>query len=192
MVRLYPGERFEELAIDYPLKFRYAVSNRGRLLSFTERFEGGQLLKGGDSRGRKTFKYNTFENGKRGSRVFFVYKLVAQHFLPKPSDAHQYVLHLNYKLDNDHVTNLRWATYEEQQAHLKKNPNVIRSKRMLIEHNLHADGRKLTVTKVIHLKKLLQDPKRKTRLKMLAKQFGISEMQVCRIKSGENWGWVVV
>ena len=31
---------------------------------------------------------------------------------------------------------------------------------------------------------------RKTRLKMIAKQFGISEMQVHRIKTGENWSYV--
>jgi hypothetical protein len=29
-------------------------------------------------------------------------------------------------------------------------------------------------------------------LKMLAKQFGISEMQLYRIKSGENWGHVKI
>jgi hypothetical protein len=27
-------------------------------------------------------------------------------------------------------------------------------------------------------------------MKMIAKQFGVSEMQLYRIKSGENWGWV--
>ena len=78
------------------------------------------------------------------------------------------------------------------QAHIKKSPHVINSKKKLIEHNLKADGRKLTSTKVIHLKKLLNDPNRKTRIKMLAKQFGISEMQVHRIKSGENWSHIVV
>jgi len=30
----------------------------------------------------------------------------------------------------------------------------------------------------------------KTRMKMIAKQFKISEMQLYRIKVGENWGWV--
>jgi hypothetical protein len=36
------------------------------------------------------------------------------------------------------------------------------------------------------------DPNRKTRLKLIAKQFGISEMQLYRIKSGENWGHIKV
>ena len=187
MFRFYPNEKFKEIEVDYKLRYRYAVSNRGRLISFTENFEDGTLLKGGDSKGYKTFRYVMFKNGKRTSRIFFIYRLVAEFFLPKISDEHQHVLHIDHKFDNDHVSNLRWATYQEKQDHRKTNPNVIRAKRNLLEHNLKSDGRKLTITKVIHLKKLLQDPNRKTRLKMLAKQFGISEMQVSRIKNGENW-----
>jgi hypothetical protein len=48
------------------------------------------------------------------------------------------------------------------------------------------------VTKVMRIKKMLQNPNRKTRIKMIAKQFGVSEMQIFRIKSGENWGHIVV
>jgi len=42
------------------------------------------------------------------------------------------------------------------------------------------------------LKKKLLDPGRKTRMKILAKQFGVTEMQLHRIKTGENWGEVKV
>ena len=187
MIRFYPNEKFQEIAVDYKLKYRYAVSERGRLISFTEKFEDGNLLKGGDSTGYKTFRYTMRVDGKRTSKVFFIYKLVAEFFLPKTAEEHQYVLHIDHKLNNDNVSNLKWATYKEMQEHRKTNPNVIKAKKNLIEHNLKSDGRKLTVTQVIHLKKLLEDPNRRTRLKMLAKQFGISEMQVSRIKSGENW-----
>ena len=54
------------------------------------------------------------------------------------------------------------------------------------------DGNKLTSTQVIRIKKMINDPNRKTRLKIIAKQFGISEMQLYRIKSGENWGHIEV
>jgi hypothetical protein len=77
-------------------------------------------------------------------------------------------------------------------AHRKQSPYMIKAKINQREHKIKSDGRKLTVTKVMHLKKLIFDPKRKTRLKMLAKQFGISEMQVSRIKSGENWGHIKI
>jgi predicted DNA binding protein len=53
-------------------------------------------------------------------------------------------------------------------------------------------GHKLTSTQVMLLKKKIFDPNRKTRLKFLAKQFGISEMQLYRIKSGENWSHVKI
>ena len=192
MIRIYPGEIFKEIEIDYPLKFRYAVSNRGRLISFSDKFEAGKLLIGASSDGYRTLRYSMRENGKIKGRHIFVYKLVAQFFIPKTSDEQQHVLHLDFSRDNDIVLNLKWATYDELQAHRKKSPHVINAKRKLLEHNLKSDGRKLTITKVIYLKKLLQDPNRKTRLKMLAKQFGISEMQVCRIKSGENWGYIKV
>jgi DNA-binding Xre family transcriptional regulator len=45
---------------------------------------------------------------------------------------------------------------------------------------------------VKRLKKKLLDPNRKTRYKILAKQFGVSEMQLHRIKTGENWGHIIV
>jgi hypothetical protein len=44
----------------------------------------------------------------------------------------------------------------------------------------------------MRLKRKIFDPKRKSRLKIIAKQFGISEMQLYRIKSGENWGHVKI
>jgi len=192
MIRFYPQEIFREIEIDYPLKFRYAISNRSRLISFTEKFEDGNLLKDRDSNGYKTFRYSMRINGNLTSKVYFIHKLVAQFFLAKTSEEQLYVLHLDHKPDNNRLSNLKWATYKEALEHRKKSPHVIRAKRELLEHNLKSDGKKLTVTNVIHLKKLLQDPKRKTRLKMLAKQFGISEMQVSRIKNGENWSHIKV
>jgi hypothetical protein len=192
MIRFYSNEIFKEIAIDVPLKYRYAVSNRGRLISFTESFNDGNLLKGSVSDGFRAFRYERTENGKKIRKTFFIYKLVAELFIPKTSEEQQYVLHLDYVRDNDSVQNLRWATFEERQIHNKKSPRVINSKRKLIEHNLKADGRKLTTTKVMYLKKLLNKPKQNTRIKMLAKQFGISEMQVYRIKRGENWSHIKV
>ena len=192
MIILYTNEEFREIETDFPLKYRYAVSNRGRLISFSENFKDGNLLKGSNADGYKTFRYGKSVNGKRSYKTLFIYKLVAEFFIPKTSEEQQYVLHLDYVRDNDLVKNLKWATYEEKQAHYKKSPHVINSMKNLIEHNIKADGRKLTTTKVIYLKKLLNKPNQKTRIKMLAKQFGVSEMQINRIKRGENWGHIKV
>jgi len=192
MIRLYPGERFRQVEIDYPLKNKYAVSDRGRLISYTDKFEDGRLLKGHFSDGYKALRYMTRNKKKPKSKTLFVFRLVAELFIPKTSEDQTYVLHLDYSRDNDNVSNLKWATREEMMEHRKKSPNVIRAQRTLQEFKRKADGTKLTITKVMHLKKILQDPNRKTRLKMLAKQFGVSEMQISRIKSGENWSRVKV
>jgi hypothetical protein len=192
MIRLYGNELFREIEIGVPLKYRYAVSNRGRLISFSENFNDGRLLKGSMCDGYRTFRYKKTVNGTSTSKTFFIYKLVAEFFIPKTSEDQQHVLHLDYVRDNDLVKNLKWATYEERLEHYRRSPHVINSKKKLIEHNIKADGRKLTATRVMYLKKLLNDPNNKTRMKMLAKQFGISEMQVSRIKRGENWGHIKV
>jgi DNA-binding Xre family transcriptional regulator len=39
---------------------------------------------------------------------------------------------------------------------------------------------------------ILSDPNRKTRLKIIAKRFGVSEMTLQRIKTGENWGHIKI
>jgi hypothetical protein len=192
MLRFYPNEVFREIETEIPLKFRYAVSNRGRLISFTNEFRDGNVLKGSISDGYKTFRYQRTVNGEPIRRTFFLYKLVAELFIPKTSEEQYHVLHLDYVRDNDSVSNLKWATYEEMMEHRKRSPHVIKAMQNLTEFNLKSDGRKLTSTKVIHLKKLLSNPDQKNRIKMLAKQFGISEMQVYRIKRGENWSHIKV
>lgn len=192
MIRIYPNEEFREIDLDMPPKLRYAVSNKGRLLSFSDKIENGRLLKGAISDGYKVLRYKVTRDEKRISKYYFLAKLIARLFIPKTSEDQQYVLHLDYVRDNDDIKNLKWATYEEMLAHGKRSPHVQHAKRKLLEHNIKSDGRKLTVTKVMLIKKMLLNPNRKTRLKMIAKQFGISETHVRRIESGENWGHIKV
>lgn len=191
-IRIYPNEEFREIEVDHSLKLRYAISNKARLISFKDDMKTGRLLKGGMVDGYKTFGYKITQDDKRVSKRFFIFKLVAEYFIPKTSEDQTYVLHLDYKRDNDDVRNLKWATREEMIAHGKKSPHVIQAKKNLIEHNRKSDGTKLTITKVILIKKMLQNPSRKTRLKMIAKQFGVSETQIIRIQKGENWGYIKV
>ncbi len=191
-IRIYPNEQFKEIELDYSLRLRYAISNKGRLISFSENIEDCRLLKGSLSDGYPIFSFRIKKDGKTISKCLFLYKLVAQYFIPKQSEEQTYVLHLDYSRNNDDVNNLRWATKAEMIEHRNKNPNVIQARKNLIEHNLKADGRKLTTTKVMLIKTILARPEQKTRLKMIAKQFGVSEMQIRRIASGENWGHVKI
>lgn len=191
-IRVYPNEEFKEITLEDKLKLRYAVSNKGRLISFVNDIKFGRELKGSMTDGYRMFKYKIRTEDKIKNKHFFIYKLIAEYFIPKTSDEQIFVLHLDRIRDNDDINNLRWATREEMIAHSNKSPLVKQVLKNLVEHNINSDGRKLTVTKVMRIKKMLANPNSKTRLKMIAKQFGVSEMQIRRIKSGENWSQVKI
>ena len=57
-IRVFPNEEFREIIIEDKLKLRYAISNKGRLISFVNDIKFGRELKGGTSDGYKTFNYN--------------------------------------------------------------------------------------------------------------------------------------
>lgn len=192
LMRLYPNEEFKEIIIPDKLKLRYAISNKGRLMSFVEDIKFGRELKGSITDGYRLFRYKIYTDGKIKNKHLFFYKLVAEYFITRTSDEQLYVLHLDRKRDNDDSRNLRWATKEEMEEHRRKSPFIIEAKINLVQHNLNSNGRKLTVTKVMLIKKMLARPEQTTRLKMIAKQFGVSEMQIRRIKTGENWSQVKI
>ena len=75
--------------------------------------------------------------------------------------------------------------------HIKKSPMVIDAKKKLVEHNMQRKY-KLNSSTVKIIKRKIMSVNRKTRMKIIARQYGISEMQLYRIKSGENWGHVTV
>jgi len=192
MVKFFYNEVFEEVDVDKSLKLRYAISNYGRLLSFEHEMNEGRLLKGGLVDGYKVFRYVVKKDGKILYKHKLFYKMVAEKFLEKTSDDQMYILHIDRVRTNDHIDNLRWATKAELLEHNKGSERVIEAMKKLVERNRKADGKKLTTMKVILLKRIFADPNRKPRMKMIAKQFGVSEMTLYRIKSGENWGHIEI
>lgn len=192
MTEAFFNEKFKEIILDDSTKLRYAISNYGRLISFADNIADGRILKGGITNGYRILRYVIYKDGKSLFRHKMIYRIVAEQFLEKTSDDQTFVLHLNRNRSNDHVNNLRWATKAEMLQHSKDSPYVQEAKKKLIEHRIQADGQKLTSTKVMHLKKLLADPNRRTRMKMIAKQFGVSTMTLYRIKTGENWGHIKI
>lgn len=163
----------------------YSVSNYGRIVSYVEHFENANLLKGGVLGGYPILK--TRMNGV--DRTIYLHKLVAEYFIEKPSNDHLCVIHLDFNKKNNHTSNLKWVTKEELTEHHKNNPNIIEARKNTPKPQ---KGHKLTSTDVIRIKRMITNPNRKTRLKLIAKQFGISEMQLYRIKSGENWSHIKV
>ena len=156
---------------------QYEISNYGRIISYK------QSTKGELKRVNRVNNYKavSFRQKKGKNTARYVHKLVAETFIPNDDPKNKVtVIHLDHNKDNNHVSNLKWATRQEAARHRRKK---MKNK---------APNTKLTESDVIRLKKRLFDPKRKTRIKILAKQFGITEMQVWRIKSGENWGHIKV
>jgi len=115
-----------------------------------------------------------------------IHRLVAEYFLLKHKPAQTVVAHLDFNKLNNRVENLKWMTPEENYAHQQKSPYVIKEKKRRKESiTNNTRVAKLTVTKVMLLKKLLNQNKP---VKKLVKQFKVSDMQIYRIKRGENWG----
>jgi hypothetical protein len=192
MIRFLPGEEVRQIEMHPSLKFNYAVTSKGRMLSYKENFSDGRILNGGLQDGYRILRYAVREDGVKKYKYLFFYKKVAEQFLPRNSEEQKYVLHLDYVRDNDVISNLRWATYDEMIAHGNRSPIKKAAKQRLTEFNIKSDGRKLTATQVIRIKKLLQNPNRKTRLKIIAKQFNVSATHLKRIETGENWGHIKV
>ena len=188
MIKSYWNEEWR--MIDFPagaLRKNYAISNYGRIISYKDDMSQGTLVKGGCLKGYKTLPLRPF--GK--STTFYVHKMVAEHFLVRSDENQKFVIHKDYNKANNYIDNLKWADSEETFAHQQKNPMVIEGRRKNKERR-PSEGPKLTATQVMRLKKKLLDPERKTKLRIIARQFGVSEMQLHRIRKGENWGHVEV
>ena len=136
--------------------------------------------------------YNTFYKKDYIKRTVYInhliHRLVAEYFLPKPAVDQTIVAHLDHDKLNNNMTNLRWMTLQENSKHQQTSPSVISERNVRKEHiHYHAANFKLSVTKVMFLKKLLNEGKT---IKSLAKQFKVSETQILNIKKEKNWGSV--
>ena len=162
---------------------KYAVSNYGRVVSYTESIETGQLLKFGLIQGYHVLSLGN--NKIKYSRC--IHKLVAHYFLPEPEPEQDFVIHYDFDKLNNSVKNLQWATREEVFMHQNHNPKVQHARK---NHTRRKKGPKLTNKSVIRLKKAINDPDRKRTYKQIAKSYGISETQLYRIKSGRDWAHI--
>lgn len=126
--------------------------------------------------------------GKKARKSLYVHKIVANAFLTK-EEGKKFVIHKNHDLLNNEVSNLKYVNQKELTIHQRSNPKRIKADKEKIKSPTYS---KLTSTQVMRIKKRLNNPKNKTRMKMIAKEFGISTMQLYRIKTGENWGHIQV
>jgi len=158
----------------------YMISNHGRFGVLTNgKVEVRQFKPTAGN-----YRYNTRQKGV--NKAIFLYKEVAKNFIKRPSSKYKFVIHKDHNYLNDHIDNLEWATHEEHRAHTAHSPkSVLSRQKKAITKSTHS--KVLDEKTVTSLKKMIWDPKRKLSFSKLAEKFGVSEMQIYRIKSGEFW-----
>jgi hypothetical protein len=186
MIKKIPGETWKPL--EFPgwklLRKKYALSSLGRLSSFSEDIHNdGKLLSGSLTTGYKTL--NLHRSGSNGT--LYIHREVARMFLKKISPKHKYVIHINHNKSDNASKNLKWVTAEEMIRHQQESPAKLAYKKVQAARN---NGLKLSVAEVKNIKKTLSGKGRQLTIKNLADKYGVSEMTVYRIKSGENWAKV--
>ncbi len=119
---------------------------------------------------------------------FLIHRMVAKYFVPKGTKVQKFVMHLDHDKLNNVASNLAWGTMKETAQHWTKSDQF----KEVIQRRI--DGKitgysKLNRNQVVSIKKLLN--KGKT-LKFIAQKYNVSDMQIHRIKKGENWGHITV
>ncbi len=162
----------------------YAISSHGRLVCFDKQPYDGTPVKGSLQEGYPIWRFRKKrKNGTSVYSAFLLHRLVAENFLPAPQKGEKVVIHFNYKKTDNRYTNLGWATIQEASAHAQGSPLVKKARKLAAEKGIGGNT-KLTIEKVKEIKELLL--KGKT-LKEIAAKYKVSDMQIYRIKIGENW-----
>lgn len=187
MIKKLNGERWKEADFPNSLQKRYAVSNKGRLASFKNNlFKDGNLLKGSLQEGYRIMRYTVVIRKKKRYEFIFFHTLVAMNFCKQKSPLHNKVVFKDFNRKNLDAKNLKWVTVKEQYQHSILSPKYV----LANKKRLHpVKGPQLDIEKVREIKLALQ--KGET-LKELGLKYKVSDMQIYRIKNGENWKHVKI
>jgi len=160
---------------------KYEVSNYGRIKSYVYDKNNGRVVRPGNIRGFLSVSFRT--NGKTKSHL--VHKITAEMFVDKTAKGQDTVIHLDWNKQNNYYKNLEWVAKTEAYKRMFKR----------IQENRRKSGKKIVTSSKLKpddirlLKSML---KRGVKQNVIAKLFSISEMQVTRIKRGENWGDITI
>jgi predicted DNA binding CopG/RHH family protein len=186
MIKKIPGETWKPLVFPgwKQLRKKYALSSSGRVASYYDNVHAdGKLLNGSVTTGYKTL--NLHRPGNKGT--LYLHREIARMFVKKTSPKNKYVIHLNHNKTDNTSKNLKWVSLEEMIEHQQNSPAKRAYKKIQASRSV---GLKLTVNQVKSIKKTLSSRNRQLTIKKLADKFGVSEMTLYRIKSGENWSRV--
>ena len=183
MIKKLAGEVWKPLVFSgwRHLRNRYAVSSNGRIASYKQDvLADGKLLSGSLTTGYRTLNLHRPTN----KGTLYIHREMAKIFLKKTSSNYKYVIHRNHKKLDNNIKNLRWATLEQMIGHQQDSPAKIAYKEKQANRT---EGLKLTASQVKKIKSILNSKNRNITIKRLAQNYGVSEMTMYRIKSGENW-----
>jgi len=179
VILLLRNEKWKRIRFKKPTKRAYyEISNQGRIKSIMKRSRNEKLLSGSQgNRGFITLNIRLEDNSN--ARVF-IHKFVAEKFVKAPRKDQTYVLHKDYEKSNNKTSNLKWASEAVWKKHLAANPN--RKERVRNSKNF-----KLNEKKVIQIRKMLAKGKTK---RSIALKYKVTETQIRRIETRENWAHV--
>jgi len=175
-LRKIEDEEWKEMPLS---EGKYFISNYGRIKSFSFKKEG-QIM--------KPCLLNGFQSAvltiNKKKKTLYIHKIVAEVWLEKPDESMNRVIHKDWNKTNNQISNLEWASEE----HVRERTSVYLRKK-------YADPlRKKVITQsklkekdVLQIKLMIE---KKVPNVVISKMFCISDMQVTRIKRGENWGHV--
>jgi len=158
----------------------YEVSNYGRVKSYCYDKINGKIVKPGVIKGFQNVSF--MSEGKKKS--FLVHKITAELFVSKTSEEQNTVIHLDWNKSNNHYTNLQWAT--KAVAYTRMFKKIHDKRRNSLEKIITYS--KLNAEDVARIKSMLN---RGITQNVIAKLFCVSEMQITRIKRGENWSHIL-
>lgn len=180
-IKTHWNEKWISIDFESPTKTcNYAISNYGRIKSQNKNSKKESLLKGAVvNRGLRILNVKLKDNST-GYR--YIHRFVAEHFVEKPSEDHDHIVHIDFNKNNNKWNNLKWVTEDEWKEHIQSSPEYKKGKEKRMK------SYKLNETKVRMMKKMLLNGKNQR--KIIARKFGVSESLVRRIEKGLYWGHV--
>ncbi len=186
--KIHWGEKWEKMKFQIPpLRYEYEISNSGRLKRNDPESGESKIMKPMITKDTKVKRVNIKlqeRNGKNKGTSIYIHKAVGEYFVKGKDELKKQILHLDGDKLNNHWKNLKWVTFKELRAIQVKNgvyPSLMPG---------YKKGSKLTETKVRKLKMILK--RGKTKKKIIARKFGISERHVEQIQQGKTWGEIKI
>lgn len=171
------GEQWKDYSRE-DLRSKFKVSNYGRVISYPANNPDQPILLSG----YQNAGYHAIPTKKKDGKntLIYIHKIVAELFVPNPEGYNKLVFK-DRNRKNCRADNIQWLSKEEF-------ADVMRERKSIYYYKPdHKPRTKLTPGKVALLKKMIHDPNRKTRYKMIAKRFDINISTLFSIKRGDSW-----